>query len=66
MSEQLRVMRLPEELCAAAEARFGVSCTGIEELLGTVLRELLSDECMKKDEAEQKLIEERLRELGYL
>lgn len=65
MSE-MRTIQLPAELCADAEAKFGSVFGSLEELLVSVLRELLRDEARSADEAEQQLVEERLRELGYL
>jgi hypothetical protein len=66
MSESIRQVRLSEELCAAAEARFGEEFKNLEELLTFLLRELLSDDTAKHDEAEEQLVEQRLRELGYI
>jgi hypothetical protein len=66
MSDAARQVLLPEELCAAAEAKFGQQFNGIEELVTFLLRELLNDETAKYDEAEQRLVEQRLRELGYI
>ena len=61
-----RDVRLPADLCAAAEQKFGHQFASIEELLAFVLRELLQDETAQFDQLEQRLVEERLRELGYL
>jgi hypothetical protein len=61
-----RVVRLPEELCAAAEKKFERTFTSIEDLLVFVLRDLLREDVAQLDAAEQQLVEERLRELGYL
>lgn len=63
---QLREVRLPEDLCAAAEKKFGNTFGGVDELLAFVLRDLLRDESAQADQAEQRLVEQRLRELGYL
>ncbi len=52
--------------CAAAEERFGQSFGSLEDLLGFVLRELLRDEARQLDQSEQRIVEERLRELGYI
>jgi hypothetical protein len=38
----------------------------VDELLAFVLRDLLRDESAQADQAEQRLVEQRLRELGYL
>jgi hypothetical protein len=65
MSET-REIRLPADLCAAAETKFAQSFGSVEELLVFVLRELARDDTSQFDQAEQKLVEERLRELGYL
>jgi hypothetical protein len=61
-----RNVSLPENLCLAAEQRFGQSFGGFEQFLTFLLQELLSDQSGSMDEAEQRLVEERLRELGYL
>lgn len=62
----MRDLRLPADLCAEAEKKFGRTFASVEELLTFVLRELLHDEGAQFDQAEQRLVEERLRELGYL
>lgn len=61
-----REVRLPADLCAAAEKKFGQQFASLDELLAFVLRELLRDETAQFDQQEQRLVEERLRELGYL
>jgi len=61
-----RGVRLPADLCAAAEQKFGQQFGSLEEMLAFVLRELLRDETAQFDQQEQRLVEERLRELGYL
>jgi hypothetical protein len=63
---EMRNLQLPEDLCAAAENRFGHEFGGLEGLLVFVLNDLLRDEANSADQSEQKLVEERLRELGYL
>jgi hypothetical protein len=59
-------VRLPEDLCAAAEQKFGQRFSSLEELLIFVLQDLLRDEASRLDQAEQSIVEERLRELGYI
>lgn len=59
-------VKLPADLCAAAEQKFGSSFAGVEELLSFVLQNLLQDPGSELDKAEQELVEKRLRELGYL
>lgn len=64
MSET-RHLSLPEELCAAAEKRFA-QFRGIESLLEFLLNELVSDEAEKLDLKEKAMLEQRLRDLGYM
>ena len=59
-------MRLPAELCAAIEKKFAGKFGSLEELLTFVLRDLSRDDAAQLDQNEQKLVEERLRDLGYL
>jgi hypothetical protein len=63
---EMREVRLPADLCAAAEKKFGQRFANLEELLTFILRDLSRDDASQLDEAEQRLVEERLRELGYL
>ena len=62
----MRNVGLPEDLCRAAEERFGRRFASIDELLANVLRELLRDDQSKMDERELEIIEQRLRGLGYV
>jgi hypothetical protein len=62
----VRTVQLPSDLCASAEKKFSQTFGSVEELLIFVLRDLLRDDADRLDLAEQKLVEERLRELGYL
>jgi hypothetical protein len=62
MNTSLRQVLLPESLCDAVEKRFG----NLESFLTFVVGELLRDEAAALDQSEQHLVEERLRELGYL
>ena len=61
-----RQVSLPEDLCAAAEKRFGARFQSLESLLEFVLGEILLDSSETLDQAEQELIEKRLRDLGYM
>ncbi|MFZ0732394.1 MAG: hypothetical protein WAM79_08735 [Candidatus Sulfotelmatobacter sp.] len=63
---ELREVRLPAALCETAEKKFQQKFATVEELLIFVLRDLTCDEALLADQAEQRLVEERLRELGYL
>jgi|HubBroStandDraft_1064217.scaffolds.fasta_scaffold52317_4 hypothetical protein len=66
MAESMRELRLPEDLCRAAEEKFGREFGTLEELITFVLRELASDKAAQMDQAEARIIEERLRALGYI
>jgi hypothetical protein len=66
MTEDMREVRLPADLCAAAEKRFAKTFGNVEELLTAVLRDLANGDVSALDQADQRLVEQRLRELGYL
>jgi len=61
-----RTISLPEELCSAAERKFLHRFGSLEELVKTLLREMVRDEAMVMDEQEQRILEERLKGLGYI
>lgn len=63
---EMRAVQIPENLCAAAEKRLGHKFASLEELLSFLLKDLLRDDACQADLAEQHLVEQRLRELGYL
>lgn len=65
MSEA-RVVRLDGDLCSRVEQKFGTEFSSLELFLEFLLRELLRDDATKADELEQRFVEERLRDLGYL
>jgi hypothetical protein len=62
----MRNLNLPEDLCARVEKQFGDRFGTLEHFLECVLDRLLQDDAIRKDQAEQRIIEERLRDLGYL
>lgn len=64
--KELRTVELPADLCAQAEKKFSNSFGSLEELLTAVLGELCRDDSAALNEAEQKMVEQRLRDLGYL
>jgi len=61
-----RQISLPDELCAAAEQRFGSKFASIDILLEFVLKELLRDDAEKLDQKEKEILQQRLRDLGYI
>jgi len=66
MTVLMREVSLPADLCEAAQERFGKQFAKVEDLLVFVLKELVRDDAFKMDENEQRMIEERLKGLGYL
>lgn len=63
---ETRTVSLPAELCERAEKKFGATFGSLEQMLKFVLSELLRDDASEADLMEKRLVEERLRELGYL
>jgi hypothetical protein len=62
-----RELRLPEDLCRAAEEMItGTRFKTVEDFLSFVLQELTSRNSGRSEEQERKAIEDRLRDLGYL
>jgi len=61
-----RQVSLPEELCISAEQRYGAQFATVESLLEFVLRELVCDDAEKLDQKEKAILEQRLRDLGYI
>lgn len=66
MSDDFRQLSLPGSLCDAAEQKFGKRFTSLEQFLTFVLQEFVRDDATQMDEAEQGMIEQRLKDLGYL
>ena len=65
MQCETRVIELPEQLCEAVERRFGTQFSSLEEFLIFALNEFSRDDGAQMDEAEQRVVEQRLRDLGY-
>jgi hypothetical protein len=66
MKNDVRNVSLPSSLCEAAEQRFGPRFGGLEPFLTFVLEQLLRDDAAHMDQAERQMVEDRLRELGYV
>lgn len=77
MSAFSRQVSLPEDLCAAVEQKFvGQKSVeqksvpqefgNLETFLAFVMGQLIRDDSAALDRDEQRIIEERLRELGYI
>lgn len=65
MSES-RQIRLPGDLCLAAEKRFSNRFGSVEELVIFLLQELVHADTVSLDRADRAVVEERLRDLGYI
>jgi len=63
---ETRIVKLDGDLCSRAEQKFGAEFSNLELFLEFLLREILRDDGAKAEEAEQRFVEERLRDLGYL
>jgi len=63
---EYRTVRLPEDLCAEAEKRYSGRFESLETLIEFLLKEILKDDAGKLDQAEQQMVEDRLRDLGYI
>jgi hypothetical protein len=66
MSEGVRQIELPQTLCESAEKLYGAQFGGLEGLLSYLLEEITRADIARLDEEEQRLVEERLRNLGYV
>jgi len=62
----LRTVELPAVLCNSVEQRFSGRFGSLESFLTFVLQELVRDDSGRMDEAERRLVEERLKGLGYM
>jgi hypothetical protein len=65
MSES-REIRLPADLCAAAEKKFGGRFHSVDELVAFLLQELIREDTLDLDREDQAIVEQRLRDLGYI
>ena len=66
MASDVREVLLPAALCHEAERRFAARFGSVEELLVHVLQELTRDKAAQMDEAERQVIQQRLKDLGYI
>jgi hypothetical protein len=62
----MKTLQLPSELCAAIEKKYGSTFGSLEELLIFVLKDLANEEASNADQSERQMVEDRLRDLGYL
>ena len=66
MGSDLRQVGLPAALCERIEQRFGAHRGSLEQFLTFVMQELLRDDAAQMDESERRIIEQRLKDLGYI
>jgi hypothetical protein len=66
MAESVREVRLSSELCKAAEERYAAQFGSLEQFLEFVMQTLVRDDAAQMDQSEQRVIEERLKALGYI
>jgi hypothetical protein len=63
---QLRAVSPPQDLCVEAERQFGGRFDNLEALLTFILQEITKVDASLLDQAEERMIERRLKDLGYL
>lgn len=66
MPDETRDLRLPLHLCQAVEEKYRHRFGTLEQFLTHVLEHLVRDDAAKMDLEEQRIIEERLKDLGYI
>ncbi len=63
---QFRTINLPEDLCVAAEKFMAGRFENLEAFVRFLLQEVVKDDASKFDQAEEQMIEQRLKDLGYI
>lgn len=63
---EIREIKLPTDLCAAAEEKFRGVFRSVDELLVCVLQGLIRGDTTDMDRADKAVVEARLRDLGYI
>lgn len=66
MTENVREVKLKAALCDAAEQKFGARFGGLEPFLNSLLQELLREDAAEMDQNERRIVEQRLKDLGYI
>jgi len=62
----MRQIELPEDLCRRVEQLYSNQFSGVEACLRFVLENLVNHRSASLDIAEERLVEQRLRDLGYV
>ncbi len=63
---QYRTVKLPEDLCMTAEKFMAGRFESLEAFISFLLQEVVKDDVSKFDRAEEQMIEQRLKDLGYI
>jgi hypothetical protein len=66
LTTQNRTLSLPEDLCAQAEEWMAGRFDNLESLISFLLGEIVKNDASKLDQAEEEIVDQRLRELGYI
>jgi hypothetical protein len=66
MTPSLRQISLPEDLCSAADELYGKRFPSLEKLIVFLLEEVTRRDTVTLDQEERRIIEERLKALGYI
>jgi len=66
LSDQYRTIRISEELCKQAESWLKGRFESLDALITFALQEITKDDGSNLDQAEEELIQQRLRDLGYI
>ena len=66
MTDGMQNVQLPVELCEKAKQKFAGRFEDLSHLLVLVLQQLMNEDAVQKDEEEQRIIEQRLKDLGYV
>lgn len=66
MVNEYRSVRLPEEVCEQAEHWLKGRFENLEALVTFALQEIIKDEGGKLDQQEEEMVQQRLRDLGYI
>ncbi len=62
----MREVKLPEDLCEKIEQLYATRFGTLDQFLIFVLEDLAQDNASQANQAEQRVIEERLKDLGYI
>lgn len=66
MVDQYRSVQLPEDLCSEAEVWLKGRFESLEALIIFALQETINDQGAKLDQQEEEMVQQRLKDLGYI